>query len=166
MEFDDFDQDGLPSKTQRKKDAHAQQDLGKELTALPESTLAELPLSDPLRAAISEFKRIPHKRGAVKRQLQYIGRLIRDCDTELIRQQLDALHAPSPTPSTTPDLVQQYCDAILQSGDAGIQQVLEAETTIDRQQVRQLLRNYERANDDKKPAMRAKLLQYLRATCA
>lgn len=163
----DFLDDDPPSKTQRKKDAHAQQQLGQQLTQLSEHRLDELPLTDSLRAALAEFKRIPHKRGAVKRQLQYIGRLIRDCDTEAIEAELSARQDLATTASETgmgqdTATAEHWCGIILRQGDAGIQQAVNAIPAINRQELRQLYRNYSGAPAPKKTAAEQRILDYLR----
>ena len=74
-----------PSKTKIKKQMLALQDLGKTLTALPNEKLRELNLDENLLEAILEYKRIT-KFGALSRQLQYIGRLMRDVDPAPLRE--------------------------------------------------------------------------------
>jgi ribosome-associated protein len=82
MEADDF-----ISKTRRKQEMHALQELGEELVGLKEDKLGELDLPDSLLSAVREAKHIS-KHGALRRQLQYIGRLMRDVDAEPIREKL------------------------------------------------------------------------------
>ena len=69
-----------PSKTKIKKQMHDLRDLGKELTELSREKWRELDLPESLFEALVEYKRIS-KFGAQKRQLQYIGKLMRDVDT-------------------------------------------------------------------------------------
>lgn len=163
IDHPDFSEDTQPSKTRRKKDAHAQQELGERLTELPESVLSELPLSESLRAALREFQRIPTRRGAVKRQLQYIGRLIRDCDTEAIAAALAARQQPTATPDTTaepvPSEADRWCDIVLQEGDTGIQQLVSSLPAISRQELRQLYRNYCNAAEDSKASARQRITE-------
>lgn len=165
-DFDYLDDDDVISKTQRKKEAHAQQDLGERLTGLPDSVLDELPLSDRLRTAIAEFKRLPPKRGAIKRQLQFIGKLMRDCDTDTILAQLDSQpHGLKPVDQhkTTAN---DYCDLIVEQGDEGIQRVMAELPDLDRQQVRQYLRNINTAKDEpKRTSAKRRLLDYLLTIC-
>jgi ribosome-associated protein len=68
-----------PSKSSRKRAAHARQTLGAELVAMREAELAALPLNDILRTAIDEARRL-RGHGALSRQYQYIGKLMRDVD--------------------------------------------------------------------------------------
>lgn len=76
-----------PSKSQRKREALALQDLGELLVELKPTRLAQLPLPDELREAVLTAQRTP-QRGARKRQLQYIGKLMRRVDPEPIRAAL------------------------------------------------------------------------------
>lgn len=80
------------SKTRRKAEMHALQDLGEALVALDQGRLAELaadvPLPPNLVEAIVEARSISAW-GGRKRQLQYVGKLMRDVDPEPIRRRLD-----------------------------------------------------------------------------
>ncbi len=66
-----------PSRSQRKRDSHALQRLGEALTRLSPQEQAQLPISDDLRAALQEYRRLTSREGK-RRQLQYLGRLMRD----------------------------------------------------------------------------------------
>jgi ribosome-associated protein len=77
-----------PSKTQRKKAVHALQDLGVELVELPEEHLEAIEMPETLRDAVMEARRITAHE-AKRRQMQYIGKLMRKVDAEPIRVALD-----------------------------------------------------------------------------
>ena len=79
----DDEYDG-PSKSSRKRAAHAVQDLGAELISMRDSELAALNLPESLVDAVQEARRIT-ARGGLARQRQYIGKLMRDVDPEPIR---------------------------------------------------------------------------------
>src|SRR5262245_44173745 len=87
----DFGQDagGRPSKSARKREAAAAQDLGVRLTELKESDLVALDLPEKLFDAIMLARRIT-ARGGLARQRQYIGKLMRDIDTAPIEAALGA----------------------------------------------------------------------------
>lgn len=76
-----------PSKSARKRAAHAVQELGERLIGLREQELAALQLPEPLADAIREARRI-RARGGLARQRQYIGKLMRDIDTAPIEAAL------------------------------------------------------------------------------
>ena len=88
---EDFEQDEpeQPSKSARKRAAHAAQDLGEALIRLRDPELDALGLPEALNEAVREARRIK-SRGGGARQRQYIGKLMRDIDLEPIRAALAA----------------------------------------------------------------------------
>jgi ribosome-associated protein len=81
-------QDERPSKTQRKKEVEALQTLGERLVDLNADQLAVVPLPASLRDAVLEAKRIRSREGR-RRQLQYIGKLMREIDPAPIARELE-----------------------------------------------------------------------------
>jgi ribosome-associated protein len=84
-----------PSKSQLKREATALQDLGEAVVKLSATQLKQMPLSDELLAAVKAAQAMP-QRGAHKRQLQFIGKLMRGLDeaeVEAIRTALAAFRA-------------------------------------------------------------------------
>ena len=80
-----------PSKSARKRAYLALQQLGEELITLRDDDLETVPLDEDLLEAVHEARRI-RKRGALRRQKQYIGKLMgRLDDPEPIRQALERL---------------------------------------------------------------------------
>jgi ribosome-associated protein len=86
--------ENLISKTRRKKQMKDLQDIGVALTRLPADQLAALELPDDLRQAVVECRKMT-KHEAIRRQLQYIGRVMREVDAGPIAAQLEAMHAPT-----------------------------------------------------------------------
>jgi ribosome-associated protein len=80
-----------PSKSRRKREMQALQDLGEQLAALPSGQLDGLALPEALAAALAEARRFAGKREALRRQMQYVGKLMRGVDPAPIRARLDAL---------------------------------------------------------------------------
>ena len=79
--------DSKPSKSARKREYLALQKLGEELLKLRESDLLDIELDDDLREAVLEARRI-RSHGALRRQKQYIGKLMRHIDPEPLRAAL------------------------------------------------------------------------------
>jgi len=79
-----------PSKSARKREYIALQKLGEELITLRESDLDSLPIDDNLREAVLEAKQMK-AHGALRRQKQYIGKLMRHIDPEPIRSEMAKL---------------------------------------------------------------------------
>jgi ribosome-associated protein len=82
--------DERPSKTQLKKASHELQALGEDLVGLPDSRIATLDLSETLLAAIKEYRRTKSHEGK-RRQMQFIGKLMRHTDAEPIREAVAAM---------------------------------------------------------------------------
>lgn len=83
--------DAKPSKSAKKREYLALQKLGEELLTLRESDLLGLPLDEDLRDAVMEARLIK-SHGALRRQKQYIGKLMRRVDAEPIREALARIH--------------------------------------------------------------------------
>ena len=81
--------DARPSKTQLKQKSHELQDLGEAVAALPDDRLAALELPDALREAILTYRRTRSHEGR-RRQMQYVGKLMRSADEEALREAVAA----------------------------------------------------------------------------
>ena len=78
------------SKTKAKEEVEALQELGKRLVGVGNDRLKKLDIPETLRDAVLEAKKIT-SHGALRRQMQYIGKLMRDADTDPIQEMLDEL---------------------------------------------------------------------------
>jgi ribosome-associated protein len=79
-----------PSKSQLKREMTALQEMGEELVGLSSERLAKIDMPERLRDAILDAQRIT-KHEARRRQMQYIGKIMRDVDAGPLREALDAL---------------------------------------------------------------------------
>ena len=92
--YDDEPQYSGPSKSQLKREMTALQDLGAELVALSKERLAKIERPERLRDALLEAQRIT-KHEARRRQMQYIGKIMRDVDAEPLRAAMDEINGVS-----------------------------------------------------------------------
>jgi ribosome-associated protein len=156
----------LPSKTQRKKEMLALQEIGSRLTRFSEAQLDKLTLSDKLRNAIREFRRLPNSHGAKRRQLQYIGRLMRDFNLDEIQRDIETMLQPPRRVEAKNAILQRYCEQILVGGDLAINEVLEENPQLERQVLRKHYLDFSKArNNDGETecnAVKSKLRDYLR----
>ncbi len=153
----------LPSKTQRKNEMTALQKLGEKLATYTNNKLNKLPIHAPLRVAINEFKRLPNSHGARRRQLQFIGRLMRDTDHEAISQAISKLESPALPDIGRTKTLDLLCSAIIDEGDARIQPLIEEHPTLERQTLRQLYRDFRKVETAQQTQIRSRLLEYLDA---
>ena len=102
------------SKSQKKRNMIALQSVGEELVALSTDVINKMDLPDELRVAILDAKRIPNsKHGGNKRQMQYIGRLMREVDPAPILTQLQALKAPNQKQTAQHHLAERWRERML-----------------------------------------------------
>jgi len=106
-----------PSKSQRKRAMHELQNLGAQLVDLSRERLDEIVLPPGLRQAVEEAKHVT-AREARRRQLQYIGRLMRDVDPEPIRAKFDAWNGHSKAEKALHHNAERWRVALLAGGSA------------------------------------------------
>jgi ribosome-associated protein len=152
-EFDDIE---YVSKSQLKRDSQALQDLGKRLTALPAEQFARMPLDDDLREAIDLARRIQNKRSALKRQYQFIGKLLRARDPEPIQAALAELDLDSRQSIQRHHRAEHWRDRIIDEGNDAIDALLAECASANRQKLRQLWRNHRQATDDSRRVQHAR----------
>jgi ribosome-associated protein len=122
------------SKSQKKRNMLALQSVGGELVLLSTDVIAKLDLPDELRVAVLDAKRIPgSKHGGNKRQMQYIGRLMREVDPAPILIQLQALKAPNQKQTAQHHLAERWRERMLADATsiaAFVREFPEAEQTM------------------------------------
>ena len=139
-----------PSKTKIKKQMHELRDLGKELTELGKDQLAQLDIPENLRDAIREMKNI-NKFGAQRRQMQYIGKLMRDVDTAPILAKLDAWKGKSQHHIAYMHQLERWRDRLLESDAALTELLCGVHPQADAQSLRTLIRNAQKEMEAQKP---------------
>ena len=137
------------SKTRRKKEMHALQDLGEQLAALNAGQLEQLELPESLRDAVIAAGKIK-KFEARRRQMQYIGRLMREVDVAPIRKQLEKWRGNLREHRARLRLVERWRERLL-ADDAGLAEFLQAYPQTDVQRLRILVRNTRHEADMGKP---------------
>ena len=144
------DEEALPpSKTMIKKQMHELRDLGRELTELGKDQLAQLDIPENLRDAIREMKNI-NKFGAQRRQVQYIGKLMREVDTAPILARLDAWKGKSQHHTAHMHQLERWRDRLMED-DSALTELLAAHPQADAQRLRTLIRNAHKEKLANKP---------------
>jgi ribosome-associated protein len=137
------------SKTKRKEAMLALQDIGEELVKLPASKLEKLALPDELRRAVEDCRRFT-KHGAIRRQLQYIGRLMRGVDEAPIARQLAAWRGESDEEKALLHRIERWRDRLIENDEA-LTLFLNDYPQADATQFRQLIRNARHEAASNKP---------------
>ena len=129
---------GPPSKTQLKAEAGEKQALGEALLTLRADLMARLDLPEKLLDAIAQAKRITNFEGR-RRQMQFIGKLMRPLDAGPIRAAIDEQANGSAELTLALHLAEQWRDRLIASDDALGAWLIEFPGT-DSQQLRALVR--------------------------
>lgn len=154
--------DARPSKSERKREMQALQELGEAIVGLSEGELASIPLEGLLAEAIAVARRITSHEG-LRRQLQYIGKLMRESDTEAIEAAYQELMNGRQQLNQRFHLLEQLRDRLIAAGPNAMSEVLEDYPDADRQHLRQLISSaIKEREQNKPPAAARKLFKYLR----
>lgn len=150
------------SKSQRKRDVTALQELGEELLKLNPAQLEQIPLPEAVRSALDAAQKLS-AHGALRRQKQYIGKLMRSVDAAPIQAALDAIKEHGHTSTARFRELERWRDRLLAEGDAAISAFMEVHPHADRARLRTLARNAqtELARGDAPKSARS-LFRYLR----
>jgi ribosome-associated protein len=127
-----------PSKTQRKREASDLQRLGLELAALSDERLARVEMPENLRDALAAYRRTRSHEGR-RRQLQYVGKLMRDADPEPLHAAVAVAALPSARDALLLHAAELWRDQLIRDDDASTRW-LQAHAHCDAQRLRTLIR--------------------------
>ena len=125
------------------------QQLGVALVELPESQLETMDIAEKLREAALAARRMTSHEGK-RRQLQYIGRLMRDVDPAPIRAQLEALTGHSAQEAARHRRLEALREKLL-SHDEALTDYVAGHPGADAQELRTLSRNARREQKEGRP---------------
>ena len=128
-----------PSKSQRKREMHELQDLGVELVELNDDQLASIDLPESLLDAVMHARQLT-KHEARRRQMQYIGKLMRHVDPEPIRERIAAYKAVSTAHTARLHMLERWRTRLLEEDDA-LSELLGRYPGADAARLRLLIRN-------------------------
>ena len=158
MTESDIEIDDLPSRSQLKRDSQELRDMGAQLVQMPNAHLNKIAMDNTLLAAIKEARRLKSN-DARRRQIQYIGKLMRNMDLTEIRHSVEKLNHQSQTFRQHFAMLEQWRDRLIDEGNDAIEEFLTAFPNADRQQIRNLSRQ---AGREKNSSAKSKLFKYLK----
>lgn len=127
------------SKTQVKREMHVLQEFGRELTRLPDAVLVKLDLDDELLEEIRLGRTL--KQSAHKRQIKHLGGMLRERDAGAIRDRLATIQRPKKEEVQAFHEVEDWRDRLVSGDDSVFDELRNRFPGLDRQHVRQLIRN-------------------------
>lgn len=138
-----------PSKTQLKQRMHELQALGARLVELSPEQLDSMNLPEFLRDALQETQRTSGRESR-RRQLQYVGRLMREVDPEPIREKLAVWDGQSRGHTARVHLAERWRERLLED-EAALAELTALRPGLDIQRLRNLIRNARAERDAGKP---------------
>ena len=141
--------DELLSKTRKKAQMHALQKLGAQLVELSKESLASMALPETLLEAIRAAQRITAHEGR-RRQMQYIGRLMRDIDPAPIQERLDAWRGQSRSEVARQHGMERLRDRLI-AEDTALTEFAQKHPGVDLQALRNLIRNARKESAEGRP---------------
>ena len=139
----------LVSKTQIKNEMSDRQALGMQLTKLAPDTLKKIGLSEELLEAVLFYKKITAN-GALKRQAQFIGRLMRDTDPEPIQAYLNKLKGDNAEHNAAMQRLELLRERLIES-DEVLTELIADKPELPISELRTLIRNARREKEQNKP---------------
>ena len=131
--------DEILSKTRKKAQSHALQKLGVELVELSKERLDSMALPEALAQAVREARRITAHEGR-RRQMQYIGKLMRDIDPAPIQERLDAWRGQSKAEVARQHGMERMRERLI-AEDTALTEFAAKHPGVDLQALRVLIRN-------------------------
>ncbi len=151
------------SKTQIKAQMVAMQKLGESLVHLGQSSLAKIPMDPELLDAVMLARKILRKKEGYRRQLQLIGKIMRNIDIAPIEQALNNIKSAHKKLNDAFHGTEMLRDAILNEGDSKIESTIADYPLLDRQKMRQYVRQANKQLAENKPPKASReLFQYLK----
>ena len=152
FDWEDEDQEEIiwVSKSEIKRDAEDLKQLGEKLVNLTKANLTKVPLDDSLKDAIELAQRL--QKEARRRQLQYIGKLLRSIDAEPIREALEKIENKHNQQQAMLHKLEILRDELVAKGDTALTDLLNEHPSADRQQLRNLVRAAQKEKEQNKPS--------------
>ncbi|MBY5922484.1 ribosome biogenesis factor YjgA [Ferrimonas balearica] len=167
VEYEDYFEDDFISKSQLKREAEALQQLGEDLLRLTKAELAKVPLDEDLADAFALAHKIKGKHEAYRRQVQYIGKMMRSRDPEPLQEALDKIRNKHNQATAEFHKLEQLRDRLLSGGNDALQEVLAEHPALseEMQRLRQLIRQAAKEQKESKPPKSSReLFKLLRST--
>jgi ribosome-associated protein len=155
--------EGSKSKSQLKREAEAKQKLAERLVDISEANLAKMPLEHDLLEAVKTARKINRKKEGFRRQLQLLGKLMREVDTAPIESALNLLGNQHLQANAHFHYLEHARDSIVTQGNEAIERLVAKYPALDRQKLRQLQRKAVKESELNKPPIASRgLFKYLR----
>ena len=149
------------SKTQKKKEALALQELGEKLVKLSREQIEDIQLPEELHDAVTFAKTIK-SRGALKRHMQFLGTLMRKIDAAPIQEAVDQIEQGDYRKAMIFKEIETWRDSLIDGNKMLLEDILSKHPDAERQKLNQLIRNAVKEREkEKSPRASRALFRYL-----
>jgi len=145
-----------PNKTQLKREMKALHELGRVLVEMPMSKFEKISLSERMTDAMMLAKRV--KKAALQRQLRFIASIMTEEDVKTIQLEIRQLALPQEQEVKAFHQVEDWRDRLIAGDDDLMNELVNQFDRVDRQQLRQLVRNANKEAQNSKPPKSSRLL--------
>ncbi len=151
------------SKSELKRDSQETQKLAEKMLSLSSANIQKLPMNAELAEAVKVAEKIREKKGAFKRQLNYIGKLLRLTDPEPMKLAIAKIENQHLLANQHFHQLENLRDEIIAKGDAKINELVQQHPALERSKLRQLTRQAKKEAEQNKPPKSARqIFQYLK----
>ena len=162
-DIDELDED-LKSKSEIKREMHRLQDFGQKIVEMSKHQRSRLPLTDELKDAMVLADKILNKHEALRRHIRHIAKILSETDLEPIYQALDVMANKHQQESVKHTKLESLRDALIEGDNDEIESLLTENPEMERQKLRQLIRQAAKEVKAEKPAKYFKeLFSYLKS---
>ena len=149
------------SKTQKKKEAEALQEFGVKLVKLQDNQIDTMALPEEVLQAVKFAKTLKH--GALRRQLQYIGVLMRKSNVTSIQEIIYKTEQTNKTISREFREVERWREELISDSDTCLEQILEEYPDANRQELTELVQRARKEKEGNQPQRSSRILfRYLK----
>ena len=162
-DIDELDED-LKSKSEIKREMHRLQDFGQKIVEMSKHQRSRLPLTDELKDAMVLADKILNKHEALRRHIRHIAKILSETDLEPINQALDVMANKHQQESVKHTKLETLRDELIKGDNEAIESLLAENPAMERQKLRQLIRQAAKEVKAEKPAKYFKeLFSYLKS---
>ena len=162
-DIDELDED-LKSKSEIKREMHRLQDFGQKIVEMSKHQRSRLPLTDELKDAMVLADKILNKHEALRRHIRHIAKILSETDLEPINQAMDVMANKHQQESVKHTKLESLRDELIKGDNEAIESLLTENPAMERQKLRQLIRQAAKEVKAEKPAKYFKeLFSYLKS---
>jgi ribosome-associated protein len=131
----------LKSKTEIKREMHQLQDFAQRLIEMSKHQRSRLPLSDDLKDAMVLADKITNKHEALRRHIRHTAKILLETDLEPIHQAMEVMANKHQQETAKFVRLEALRDDLITQGNSAVEALIEDFPTIERQKIKQLIRN-------------------------